>query len=382
MARRGFGNLRKLPSGRWQARYRGPDEQTHKAPHTFDTKTDADTWLSMQRADIARGSWRSPEAVRVEQQQAERARVPFGEYAAKWLEQRLSGRGDKGKIKPATGQLYDSMLRVHLLPTFGATPLVEITRPDVKAWYGDMDAETPTARANAYGLLRTIMGAAMDDELIQANPVQIKGAGSKSRARELPQLTRAEFDALANAVPDRYRAFVLLGGWCGLRFGELAELRRSDLDLSKRVVHVRRAITTVGGEVVVGEPKSGSGRRTVPIPASIVPDLKAHRDEHAQFGRDGLLFPAADGKSHLATSTLHRVYKPAAAMAGRPELRVHDLRHFGAIMYARAGATLGELQQRLGHSTAQAALVYQSMVSERGTELTARMDALAKAHTP
>lgn len=148
----------------------------------------------------------------------------------------------------------------------------------------------------------------------------------------------------------------MLGGWCALRFGELAALRRCDLDLKTGVVHVRQAVTTVRGQTLVGEPKSDAGRRTVTIPPHIVPVLRDHMKQHATFGREGLVFPAASGEGYLAVSTLHKVFDRAKVKAGRPDVRVHDLRHFGAIMAARSGATLGELQQRLGHSTAQAAI--------------------------
>ncbi|MBA2445722.1 MAG: tyrosine-type recombinase/integrase [Nocardioidaceae bacterium] len=128
----------------------------------------------------------------------------------------------------------------------------------------------------------------------------------------------------------------------------------------------------------MGEPKSDAGKRSVTIPPHIIPKLQEHVKSHAAFGRDGLVFPPAPGDGYLAGSTLHRVFTPAKHKADRPDIRVHDLRHFGAIMAARSGATLGELQQRLGHSTAQAAIIYQSAVSERSPQIAAALSALAK----
>ena len=74
------------------------------------------------------------------------------------------------------------------------------------------------------------MGDAVDEELIVKNPVRIKGAGTKKRKRRLRVLTIAELDKIVAAIPERYEALVLLGAWCALRFGELAALRRCDLD--------------------------------------------------------------------------------------------------------------------------------------------------------
>ncbi len=191
-------------------------------------------------------------------------------------------------------------------------------------------------------------------------------------------LTIDELDKIVTAIPARYECLVLLGAWCAMRFGELAALRRSDLDLKNGVVHIRQAVTTVDGETIVGRPKSDAGHRAVSIPPHIIPALKEHMKTHASFGRDGLVFPTASGTGYLASSTVHRVFDRAKVKAGRPDVRLHDLRHFGAIMAARSGATLGELQQRLGHTTAQAAMIYQSSVSERPTEIAAALSAMAE----
>jgi len=92
---------------------------------------------------------------------------------------------------------------------------------------------------------------------------------------------------------------------------------------------------------------------------------------------DALLFPGRDRVSHLQPSTRHRNWRMAREAAGRPDLRVHDLRHTGATMTARAGVTLAELQQRLGHSSVSAALRYQHAAQGRDTEIAAALSAMA-----
>jgi integrase len=364
--RRGFGAIRKLPSGRWQASYLGPDMGRHTAAWTFDTKEDAEGWLYRERLNISHEEWTPPKTPVSEPS-------TFAEYSQTWLAMR--------DLTPRTRALYESLLRTHLTPTFGDLGLRAITSVTVKQWFAGLDPTHRTARANSYGLLRTILGDAVDDDLIDKNPARIKGAGTKKRQRELRVLTVAEFNRLVHAMPDRYQSLVLLGGWCALRFGELAALRRSDLDLKNGIVHVRRAVTTVKGQTILGEPKSDAGKRSVTIPPHIIPVLREHVKTHAAFGRDGLVFPSASGEGYLANSTVHRVFTPAKTKAGRPDIRIHDLRHFGAIMAARAGATLGELQQRLGHSTAQAAIIYQSAVSERSPQIAAALSELANDQT-
>ena len=116
-------------------------------------------------------------------------------------------------------------------------------------------------------------------------------------------------------MPPRYRLMVLLAAWCGLRFGELAELRRADIDLAHGVVHVRRGVVRGDGGHVVKDPKSEAGKRDVAIPPHLMPLVHDHLTEHAGRGRDALLFPAAGG-GHLAPSSLYAVYYPARRRPG------------------------------------------------------------------
>jgi integrase len=149
-------------------------------------------------------------------------------------------------------------------------------------------------------------------------------------------------------MPERYRLMLLLASWCGLRFGELAELRRRDVDLSNGVLRIRRAVVRVDGDTVVGAPKSDAGTRDVAIPPHLLPTVKEHLNANITGGGDGPLFPSADGK-HLAPSTLYRSFHVARRAAGRPDLRFHDLRHTGAVLAASTGATLADLQQHHEH---------------------------------
>ena len=235
----------------------------------------------------------------------------------------------------------------------------------MRTWHAALNERTgPTARAHAYDLLRSVMKTAVDDELIAANPCRIRGAGQAKRAKKIRPATLAELEAIVTAMPEKYKLMVLFAAWLALRFGELAELRRSDVDTAAGVVYVRRGVVrTKTGRKVKG-PKSEAGKRAVAIPPHLMPVVKNHIREHAAMGRDGLLFPAGHG-AQLAPSTLYKVYYPARQKAGRADLRFHDLRHTGAVLAASTGATLAELMARLGHSTPGAALRYQHAAQDR-----------------
>src|SRR3954451_23633323 len=111
-----------------------------------------------------------------------------------------------------------------------------------------------------------------------------------------------------------------------MRYGELTELRRKDVDLQEGVVRIRRGVVRVNGEFIVGTPKTDAGVRDVAIPPHLIPVVQDHLDRLTGGGQEALLFPARHGE-HMAPASLYKVFYPARDAAGRPNLRWHDLRH-------------------------------------------------------
>lgn len=198
------------------------------------------------------------------------------------------------------------------------------------------------------------------------------GAGNTKRAHHVQPAALEEHRTIVEELPDRYKLMALLAASCAMRFGELAELRRGDIDLRTSRVKFRRGAVRVDGEFIVGPPKSDAGALDVAIPPHLVPLVKDHLSNLTALGKDALLFPAAtDGNHHMAPSTLHKVHYPAREAAGREYLRWHDL------LTAQTGATLAELTGRLGHSTLGAAMRYQHAAAEWDAEIAKRLSALA-----
>ena len=141
-------------------------------------------------------------------------------------------------------------------------------------------------------------------------------------------------------------------------------------------VTVSLGATWTPGQVHIGAPKSAAGSRTVAMPPHVAGVLVAHLDLWVPPAADALVFTSSRG-TMLRQSTLARSFYKARAAIGREDLRWHDLRHTGATMAAQAGATLAELQARLGHSTVGAAMRYQHATDERDRLLAARISELA-----
>jgi len=352
--KRDFGNIRKLSSGRYQTRYRGPDGRLRPAPKTFDTKKAAQRWLKLKDAEIAQGDWFDPEA----------GAIPFGEYAAEWVENRDLTRKSR--------RTYQDLLRLHLAPAFGDMYLNEIRAADVRRWHAAR-LRRKTGRGQvpkAYRLMRSVLNTAVADRLIRENPCQIEGAGEEDH-EERPVLSVAEVFKLADAIKPRYRALVLLATFGNMRWGELAGLRRRYLDLDERTVTIREAVSDVGG-LRREKPKSKAGKRTVSLPELIIPALRHHLETYAAPGEDGFVFVGVRG-NQLRRGNFSKYWADACDAVGLEGVHLHDLRHTGNTYAAEAGASLRELMKRMGHSSSKAALIYLHARDEREREIADRL---------
>lgn len=356
--KRRFGRIRKLPSGRYQARYLGPDGVDRPAPETFATNTDADYWLAEKQTELRRGDWRDPDA----------GAVNFEEYALKWVDERV--------LAATTEELYRRLLRLHVLPFLGAYDLDEITPPRVRTWRAELlKATGATTVAKSYRLLKAIMEtAATDDEFIRRNPCRIKGAGKESAA-ERRIATVAQVDAVADAIGPRWRLMVYIAAYGPARPEEQAALRRPDVDLTQVGVWIRTAEPELcTGRRAPGETKSKAGKRFLVLPAFMRKDLERHLAWFADKEPDGLLFVGEKG-APFRRSSFGRKWRKARKAVGLPgDFRFYDLRHTGHTLATRSGATLKDTMVRAGQSSEKAALIYQHSDVERQREVAAGLD--------
>lgn len=367
--RESFGAIRRRSSGRYQASYLGPDGVRYNGPVTYSAEIDARAWLLEQRKLIERGTWQADDAARIA---SGKSKGTFDDWAHEWLELR--------NLRPRTRTEYERLLATTMQP-LADMRLNAITRDVVSKWYVTVKSTGKLTQASrAYGLLKAIMTTAVEHGRIPLNPCVIRGASTKSTGKKVEPPTKEELAVIVESITDRYRAAVLLAAWAGVRYGELTELRRADLVLTESggiVVNVSRAVTQVTGQgYVIGSTKSAAGMRSINLPPHVVPAVLEHLDRYVDAAPNALLFAASDGVSHLAQSTFVKHYYPAREAAGRPDMPWHALRHHGATQAARAGATLKELQERLGHSTVRAAMAYQHSTG-RDEELAKRMSELA-----
>lgn len=343
---------------RYEVRLRGPDGKERS--RTFRTRKDAERYERDQRAALDKGSWIDPR----------HASLTVREYSDRWMAERHD-------LRPRTAELYRSLLRVHILPTFGSLPLGKVAPTTVRAWNAELAQRHPVTAAKAYRLLREILSTAVTDELIARNPCVIKKAGQE-KSPERPMVSIAEVDALAAAMPDELRLAVTLAAWCQLRRGEVLGLERRDVDLLHGTLRIERAVSYAKGGAIAGPPKTDAGVRTLSVPPHLLAALQEHLSGHVAADGTSALFTGPEG-ARVRPATLQGAWNAARTKNGRPELHFHDLRHAGATWLAISGATTRELMARVGHASPAAALRYQHATEERDTVLAQALSALAKS---
>jgi integrase len=343
---------------RYEVRLRGPDGREWS--RSFRTRRDAERYEREQCIALDRGNWVDPR----------RRSLSFERYAGQWLSQRHD-------LRPRTAELYESILRRHIFPKFGALPLAKITPSAVRSWNAALARQYPVTAAKAYRLLKSILATAVADEFLGRNPCVVKGAGQE-RSPERPMLSIAEVDALAAAMPEPWRIAVELAAWCHLRVGEVLGLERRDVDPLHGTIRVERTAYDVGGRLYLGPPKTEAGRRRVSVPPHVVPVLERHLRAFVGPQPSSPLLTGAKG-GRLGRHPLNAAWETARTALGRPAIHFHDLRGAGLTWAATQGATTRELMARAGHASPAAALRYQHAAEERDVVIAQALSGLAES---
>lgn len=376
---RSWGSIKKQPTKQpsYQASFIGPDGRRHYASNTFATKMAAEGWLVREREyrDRCTGSdekWKPP-SERAQEKKAEI--VTLSVYGKKVIDARI--------LKPRTRIEYNAKWSQLIEPGLGKLAVRDLTTTAVRSWFSGLDSGKETRNGHAYSILNMICNTAVGDGLLDRNPCQVAGAMNPKAKKKVKVATTVELHNIADKLGAdenyaRFKALVLLAGWCGLRFGEVSELRRKDFDKDCTTVTVTRGVTHREGKCLIDTTKT-SDERSLSIPPHIRDDIKDHLARFVGSEPNALLFRPARGGCHLNDRVFNKdVFKKAAKCVGREDLSAHDLRRFAGSKNAQV-ATLTENMARLGHKTVQAALRYQHSESGRDAIVAASLSANALA---
>jgi integrase len=262
-----------------------------------------------------------------------------------------------------------------ILPHFGDVPIGQVRAADVAAWKMELlGAKSPATVSKALTLFKSMLNDAVRDGLLPANPITGVKLPSIER-EEMRFLTPGELLRLADAIDPRYRALVFVGGYGGLRIGELAGLRTNRIDMLRGVIDVAEQVVEVGGKLSVGPLKTRTARRRVKLPRFVVEELAAHLTKV----QGELVFPSPDGGLLSRTRFRTRVWLPATRVAGLDGLRPHDLRHTAVSLWIATGANPKEVARRAGHTSVRTVFdVYGHLLPDADDGLVDALDVLGR----
>jgi len=352
------------PEGQWRVCYRSPDGR--QRTKTFKTQKEAKQYLARVEVAMHNQEWRDPQA----------GRITFGQ----WCEMYYAGALHK---RPTTLARDKDVTRRHYLPALGKRPLASITPLDVRRLVEQMAGHLApaTVRTN-YGVLRAIMAAAVDAELITRSPCR-KIPLPAATAGQPRFLTTEELGRLAAAMPAEYRPVIYVAGVCGLRWSEVAGLRVGRIDWLRRTLTVAETVAEVSGKLVWAPTKSKASRRTLPVPPFLIAMLSEHLARTGRRDPDALVFTAPDGGPLRATNWRRRVWWPAVKAAGLEGLTFHGLRHSFAGYLIALGAHPRVLMQRLGHASSRTSMdVYGAVLPAVDAALTTGLEQLFTTPPP
>lgn len=331
---------------RWRARYYDSNGRQH-ARH-FARKIDAQQWLDSVVTAVGTGCYVDPN----------RSKVTVGVVAEQWLAGKLG-------LKPTTRARYENVAAVHVFPRWSNATLSSIEHGAVQAWLAELTAagQSGASVRKIYGVLSGILDLAVRDKRIPANPaagVSLPRVNARRRryldAQQVELLvaeaSRPPLTGIGASEPARYQRhglaiFVL--AYCGLRWSELAALRVEHVDLMRRRLNIREAVTEINGGVLAwGTPKSHEAR-SVPVPKFLAEELAIHV---AGLAPHDLVFTTVNGEVLRNRNARRSWFDRAAAAIGVAGLTPHELRHTAASLAVSSGANVKAVQRMLGHASA------------------------------
>ena len=352
--------VKTLTSGRraYLVRYKAPDGR--RRSKQFARRKDADLFASTVEVEVAHGLYVDPAG----------GKETLSAWVARWWPTTVNLR-ETSRARDA------SVLRIHVLPAFGSVPLGRIEHVAIREWIAELSARgyRPTTVHKCHQVLAKALRAAVDARLLRYNPADNVPLPRIER-EEMRFLDTREISRLADAIDPRYRHFVVLAAYSGLRVGEVAGLTWERVDLLRRRVDVVQTLVEVNGTIVVNPPKTRAGHRRVPIPRVVADALAASTAPNPAPSK--WVVSAPEGGPLRVPHFRRRVWAPAVEQAGFSGLRIHDLRHTAVALWIAAGAPPNEIAARAGHRSVGTVLDrYGHLFPDRRDDVTDELDRMA-----
>ena len=407
--RRSFGTVRQK-RGKFFVEFKGLDEKTYSAGQGFDTYEQADIWLAKERdrQDAARRGFTTWHPPAVQKEQDKRKGITVGQ----WMQEYHQSIAPS--IKLSTLQQYERTTTNRITEIPGAPdchdmqrlselPMVSLTKDDVQRWWDAMVRAFPDnqeTNRKAYVRLRAAFAEAVRRDLIPSNPVEVKGAGAKTK-REAGYLPEDwEIQAALDHTQPRYKVLMSLMLFHGLRIGEALALEQQHVivewlpvpflpRVTVQVEQNAQRITPPKGQGTTymnfQTPKSYAGAREVPImPAHVMlfvrhvalfaptnPTVVRCDTTLKRATREAMLLTVTDKGNTVMDTSFRSVLGRAAEAAGlEGRITPHAGRRWLITRLAERGAHLKEIGRLLGQDDMDTiSKIYMQVRAGRTTEL-------------
>ncbi|AKX94603.1 putative prophage phiRv2 integrase [Moorella thermoacetica] len=368
----GEGTVYQRPDGRWTAQITvGIDHEGKQRRLTLYGKSKKEVLEKLTQAlyQQQNGGFIEPSKITVEQ----------------WLNRWLTDYA-KPHLRQSTWESYETVLRLHVIPTLGSIPLKKLQPADIQRLYASKleSGLSPTRVRYIHVVLHEAMSQARESGLLLQNPTEAAKPPRHPKKKVQPLNPEQVKRFLETAKQDPlYPAFLLALG-TGLRRGEILGLRWQDLDLQKGILQVRQSLIRTREGLKFEEPKTEKSRRQIPLPPSVVAALKRHKAWVNQnkliLGPDyedhDLVFPVENGRPRDPKG-FAEYFNRLLDKAGLPHIRLHDLRHTHATLLLLEGVHPKVVQERLGHSTVSITLdIYSHILPGLQEKAAERIDGL------
>jgi integrase len=333
------------------ARHYGPEGR--KVSKSFDRRKDAADWLTTVENSKLTGSYVDPS----------RSKITVGAWAERWISSKVN-------LAPKTTDRYQGIIRAHIEPRWGRTPLSKVTHAELQRWIATIDAAPATVR-KVHRVMSQLMAWAVADDRLAKNPAEKISLPRVGHA-ERRFLDHNQVHDLAEVCGEEYRLAVLFLAYTGLRWGEMAALQVRRLDFLRRRALVAESVTPIKGVMTFG-PTKGHERREVPLPRFLLEDLS---QQVAGKAPTDLVFTGSRGGVMRSQTFQRAALTSAADKLGIPGFHPHELRHTAASLAIASGADVKIVQQMLGHKSATMTLdLYGHLFPDRLDVVADAMDA-------
>lgn len=361
MARAGWIEDRGERGLRWRARYRGPDGLVRS--RSFATKVHAQRWLTDQQSKIDQAAWVNPDLGQItwadysEELQASRTHL-----AARTVE-------TEQRCHQRAAELIGDVQLIRLTPDLLRKVTTQLT-----------GRYAPETVARTMRWVRLTLNQAVRDRRLTTSPADGVRL-PRSRPTEMRLLNPAEVADLAKSLPDRYSSLAITAAYTGMRWGELAGLKKSDLDLRRGRLTVRRTLVEATGQSPeLGPPKSKASERSIALSRFVVETLAHHLEACPPI--NDMVWATEQG-ALLRRGSFGRIWRKAVAESVGPPCRIHDLRHTHAAWLIADGEHPKAIQTRLGHGSIAVTMDrYGHLMDGLDDQIALHLDARARSAAP